>query len=91
MSAAIAYPRWYTFALDEATEVTITLEVEADSAADTHLRLREGDDVRSGEPGHYNDDYPELGDAGRSRITANLASFIPSRVTAAEAPRPTDE
>ena len=60
------HARYYTFALDQESEVTITLE---SSEADTYLYLRAGQ-ARSGDFLHQNDDL-EAGNTN-SRVTATL-------------------
>ena len=61
--------RYYTFTLDQGSEVTIALTRESGNA-DTYLYLRK-DDARSGEALHYNDD--EGSDTTRSKIREALA------------------
>ncbi len=64
--AARGYARYYTFEVEEATQVTITLE---SNDADTYLYLREGA-ARSGTVLHENDDHD--GSLSVSQITATL-------------------
>ena len=61
------HARYYTFALDQESEVTITLE---SSEADTYLYLREGQ-ARSGDFLHQNDDD---GETTTSQIRETLAA-----------------
>ena len=63
------YARYYTFTLSEPQEVTITLE----SATDTYLYLRQGEDTRSGPVEAENDDL-ETGVNLNSRIKQTLAA-----------------
>ena len=63
------YARYYTFTLSEPQEVTITLE----SATDTYLYLRQGEDTRSGPVEAENDDI-ETGVNLNSRIKQTLAA-----------------
>ena len=63
------YARYYTFTLSEQQEVTITLE----SATDTYLYLRQGEDNRSGPVEAENDDI-ETGVNLNSRIKETLAA-----------------
>ena len=65
-----SHARYYSFALAEESEVTITLTRESGDA-DTYLYLREGE-ARSGDFQHYNDDYPESGDTDMSQIQETL-------------------
>ena len=61
------YARYYSFTLDQSSEVTITLESQD---ADTYLYLRE-DDARSGDYLYQNDD---AGSTARSQIRETLAA-----------------
>ena len=64
------YARYYSFALAEESEVTITLTRESGDA-DTYLYLREGE-ARSGDYLHQDDDYPASGDTDMSQIQESL-------------------
>ena len=64
------YARYYTFSLEQQSDVTIDLESEVD----TYLYLREGQ-TRSGPPSHFNDDV-ESGVNLNSRISASLNAGI---------------
>ena len=61
------YARYYSFTLDQQSEVTITLESQD---ADTYLHLREGE-ARSGAFLHENDDHDGI---TKSQVQATLAA-----------------
>ena len=63
-----SHARFYSFTLSEDSEVTITLELRS-GEADTYLYLREGENTRSGDFLHENDDEP---DTNRSEIRETL-------------------
>ena len=66
---AKSYAAYYTFTAKD-DEVTITLE----SAQDTYLYLREGDDVRTGAAAATNDDIDTAARNYNSRITETLTA-----------------
>ena len=68
MAPERGYSQYYTFTLEETTQVTIDLE----SSVDPYLSLRAGE-ARSGDFLYQNDDI-EAGANTNSRITATLAA-----------------